>query len=546
NSVFSLNYEVDEVLAKQKEFRRRRDRKGLAEWEAERRLVVSARRRHAVRLELYLESIDILREDELGAIKQQRREAVAERFKALGWTERDMDFYGPEAKPWRALVEAPKPLTDRVWTNILPKLTPLLEENRKQNLAYDKKNNRVVRRTRADKFLMEMKYTTHPYRSILDALGVGVPSLPDLDGRSTMLKQAIMAKHLPAILNPFPWTHVALNWACLNDLSELDMSISEVEAKLEERKTQIEERVQQWRTSVERRLVEKIESGNNIDDDVILSVRGSTDSTAHLSRDTRILLRADTVFKRERYDDVFDSVFRSFKYYPNLVCSGVELFNEDAHYPWMERKDKLDLSPWVIDTEAQNIVKLLLRDLGMPDVAHVELKLLGLRFVCGRCTYRIPDSWKNMVLHYIEESEHWDTRKDDIFSSSIRHPIVVKNIHKLEQTDTPKPLIRLLTEEDATKMIALANNPASSAVVKKYSYCYLCHATGMRGFQLFSNGTRVHLEDMHDVLEPVDGIHFGSKPLDDSPDQKWLEKWDAFHDSRATGTGVMESSSTSG
>ncbi|KAG8682348.1 hypothetical protein FRC09_016831 [Ceratobasidium sp. 395] len=486
----------------------------------------------------------MLREDELGAIKQQRREAVAERLKVLGWTDRDMDFYGPEAKPWRALVEAPKPLTDRVWTNILPKLTPLLEENRKENLAYDKKKSRVARRTRVDKFLMEMKYTAHPYRSMLDALGVGVPSLPDLDGRSTMVKQALISKHLPAIPNPFPRTHIALNWACLNDLSEMDMSISEVETKLEERKTQIEERVQQWRTSIERRLVEKIESGNNIDGDVILSVRGSTDSTAHLSRDARILLRADTLFKREG-DESVDAILQRFKYYPSPVCSGAEIFNEDVRYPYTERKDKLDFSPWVRDTKAQKIAKSLLRDLGMPDIGHIELKLMGSRFVCGRCIDRIPSTWQSMIYHYIGELQHWDAEKGSMFDSSVHHPIAVKNVHELEQTSNLKPLVRLLTEEDATEMDALAN-PVSSTVVKTYSHCYLCHNTGRPGFRLGSNDIRVHLEDVHDVLEPVDGIHFGSKPLLENPDQKWLEKWDAFHDARITGTGVMESSSISG
>lgn len=73
--------------------------------------------------------------------------------------------------------------------------------------------------------------------------------------------------------NPFPKTKTALKWDCLNDLGEREITIEEVEAELAQREDQIEQAVLNWRTDIERRLVEMLELGKeNYKDDVAVTV----------------------------------------------------------------------------------------------------------------------------------------------------------------------------------------------------------------------------------------------------------------------------------
>ncbi|KAG9128587.1 hypothetical protein FRC07_000020 [Ceratobasidium sp. 392] len=534
NSVFSLRPEVEEVLEKQKEFHRARDRKGLAEWEGERRAVVSARNSHAIKLLHYFNLADMSHGRELDSVKQERREAILKRLKELGWTDRDMEFEGTGAKSWRALVEVPKPLTDRVWSNMLPKLTPLLEVNRQKNLDYDKKRRRILRRTRVDKFLMEMKFAAHPYRSLLEALGVGVPPLPDLDHFSFMVKRARLCKNQPAIANPFPGTHVALKWNCLNDLSEVEMSVEEVEAKFEARRLQIEQRVLEWRTAIERQLVEKFESGSKVDGDVVLLVKGGIGSTAHLSRDSRILLRADTIFKRTQHD-------YGPLYYPDFVCSPTEVFCEDVRYPARELKEDVDLGPLFRDNSTEKIAKSLLKGLGMPDVARIELQLLGPKFVCGRCIHEQPKSWHQMLKHYADELKVWNAQKDNAARQPVRHPIVVRYVHEPEPSDNPNPLVKFLTEAETAETTTFTVDPLPAPFPSDCTCCFLCLCTGRLGVRLGRNDMAAHLREVHDVTEPVADIHFGPQLYGDL-DDKWHERWDAFHDACMAATEALGSS----
>jgi hypothetical protein len=141
-------------------------------------------------------------------------------------------------------------------------------------------------------------------------------------------------------------------------------------------------------------------------------VKGSTDSTAHLSRDSRILLRADTIFRRRdlppdpendyrsQYGLGAPRVDNSLQYYPKFVSSDSHFFE----YSWSE--DNVEEDPRNYETnldnydryiKAENVVKPLLRELGMPDAAWAELELMNRRFTCGRCVDKMPKTWGELV-----------------------------------------------------------------------------------------------------------------------------------------------------
>jgi hypothetical protein len=144
---------------------------------------------------------------------------------------------------------------DAAWKGLLPKLIPMLEENRQRNITHATRERRVERRRRVDEFLSQMR-TVHPFQLLLDALGP--------EHRSMF--RTLMA-------NPFPKTETALKWECLNDLGEREITTERVEAELAERKDQVEQNILDWRAEIERRLVERVEFGNEERrDDVAVTV----------------------------------------------------------------------------------------------------------------------------------------------------------------------------------------------------------------------------------------------------------------------------------
>ncbi|KAG8790871.1 hypothetical protein FRC12_010795 [Ceratobasidium sp. 428] len=535
HTVFGLKHEVEEVRGKQDRFRRAGDMQGLNEWEEERKAAVLARIKHAALLRIYIEEAELSREEDLDNMKQQRRTIIVERLKNLGWTDKDMVFFGPPAKPWSALVNTPKPLTDRIWANILPKLTQMLEENRELNTINDKKEQRFMRRALVDEFLMHMKNTTHPFEPIFKALGVPTPNAPDSTGCAGTLRLLFLKLASPEVPSPFPKTQTMLDWDCLRDLTEVEMSLGEVGAELGERKAKIEEEVLEWRTSVEQRLVQMFmpEIGEHRED-VVLKVKGVTEATSGLSCNTRLLLRADTLFKHESSNtshtlSTLSVAGSSPCYYPNFVSSNSDGLNESLSHDYSQYSGETDLNQYVRDTPTEEIAKRLLMELDMPDVSHIELQVLRDRFVCGRCIDKKPKAWTRMLRHYMEELTFRDVQKDDACHAPVRHPVLVQHLHALEKAETFKPLIRFLTEEEAADMTALVE---SASDVKLY--CYLCEATGRRNKRLSRDDILVHMQEVHDVTAPVEGVYYGAEAHKES-DNTWCEEWDMFHDARATG-----------
>ncbi|KAG9094596.1 hypothetical protein FS749_012171 [Ceratobasidium sp. UAMH 11750] len=526
NLAFSLKDEVHEAHRKRSSFRSAGDEEGLVQWEKDRQAAVLARGQHAIELRHYLDKIGFLREDELAGVKEQRRADIVERLKALGWTDEDTRFHSPEGVAWRALVEVPKPLTDRIWNNLLPKLTPLLEANREWNIAYNKKEQRIERRARVDQFLLEMRYTAHPFQSILEALGVPPPPLPDLSGLRGSSRFFVLAKNPPKILNPFPRTSTALKWDCLNDLSEMEMAIEEVGAELEERKGQIEAKIVQWRTMVEQRLVEKLELGANIP----LVVEGSAEPTAHLSHNARILLRADTIFKR--IDSGSNNKPPMQYYYPEFVSPFTACaFTEYMHISISKPETNLD--QYERFTEAERVAKGLLRELGTPDVTLAELELKKRRFVCERCIGRNPLTWERLVDHYLAQDKLWNGSKDCRGEYTVRHPVVYRNTHDLDSTDNPKPLVRLCEGEEAEQLTALANSTLMDVFLSPR--CHLCEGTGKFEVRMKQANMLVHMQDVHGVAEPVEDLHYGMQFYKIQANT-WHKKWDAYHDARESKT----------
>lgn len=143
-----------------------------------------------------------------------------------------------------------------VWTNLLVKLTPLLEENRERRLAREKEENRIMRRRRLHDLLVNVKFTAHPFSAAMEVLVPGLAKDLLSTSQPSEFNFVPKTRPLPAVLNPFPPIAVILEWECLKDLSETELSVERVEELFHERREQLDKCLTDWRENLEKRLVE--------------------------------------------------------------------------------------------------------------------------------------------------------------------------------------------------------------------------------------------------------------------------------------------------
>ncbi|KAG8934732.1 hypothetical protein FRC01_000778 [Tulasnella sp. 417] len=95
------------------------------------------------------------RRDENAAVGHQRFQNIKERIIAAGWK------LGDIPRQWRwdttlnRLMCSPQPMTDRIWKNIYPKLTPYLEQGREARLGEEAEARRTLRKKSIAEYFSE-------------------------------------------------------------------------------------------------------------------------------------------------------------------------------------------------------------------------------------------------------------------------------------------------------------------------------------------------------------------------------------------------------
>ncbi|KDN44217.1 hypothetical protein RSAG8_05690, partial [Rhizoctonia solani AG-8 WAC10335] len=155
-------------------------------------------------LVVYLNSANVSRLGELNDLKSERREQIHERLSALGWEDQYLRFdRGNAERQWNLLVGVSKPLTDRTSSNMLPKLTQLLEENRAEIDKIHQRQHRCARILKAEDLLRQLRRDTHPYQSIINALQMEGPLIQT--GFNSLEYRLILP-------TPFPDNRVIRGW----------------------------------------------------------------------------------------------------------------------------------------------------------------------------------------------------------------------------------------------------------------------------------------------------------------------------------------------
>ncbi|KAG8735476.1 hypothetical protein FRC10_010473, partial [Ceratobasidium sp. 414] len=372
---YFLVKDVEEVFRTQQQLMRACDEQGLLRWISNRRDEITAKLEDSHMINRYLESADIFSVRQSDSAKRERRQIICERLKELGWTDEDMLFDEDWAKNWNSLIENKRLLPEDAWAIALPSLNSVLGTNRGCRAGRAEYKRLQSELQHLQDLFTHFKRTTHPFASVLCAVGIDLSrpleTFPDPFHESCVELQ-----------NPFPENATALKWECCNNIPDFSLDHAETDRLFKERRTQMEDHLVGWRTELERCLVEKFQAGTGGTGDVILTVKGDTNLTAHFSADTRFLLRADTIFQHPLTNPTYHLPW----FYPGFLSSPSDSrFTYQAVHGYQNPDSRIyklamSVDEWNPHTDAQMIAKAILKGLDMPDVTHFELLALGKRF----------------------------------------------------------------------------------------------------------------------------------------------------------------------
>ncbi|CUA70930.1 hypothetical protein RSOLAG22IIIB_09204 [Rhizoctonia solani] len=285
---YVLRQNLAEVQAGYDKMARAKGKTALVDWEQETKNMISQRKEDG---QVLAEVISALERDEKQVINnviQIRRSEIERRLGELGWTEEDMSFgwFSGLYVPYSQLVNQPKPLTERIWTNIQPKLIPILQANRVENLEMQRVDLKKKRRDRLSELFLEIKDRTTPTLEFQ----IQLPGLLASDNGSTTTAQ---------FTPPFPNLACLFNLPLLKELPEGEGTVEDMEARFEENRAQIEDFIAEWQASVQTQFANQLDQGH-IDLGRILQpyniATDNGDPFSDLPNELKLLLRADMTF----------------------------------------------------------------------------------------------------------------------------------------------------------------------------------------------------------------------------------------------------------
>ncbi|KAG8725519.1 hypothetical protein FRC09_013758 [Ceratobasidium sp. 395] len=405
---------------------------------------------------------------------------------------------------WKTIVEQPRPVTERGWKMLKPVVAKVLDESQFCHYDDEDVNRQRICSERLSELLGQIASEYMPLKPIATALGI--------DAVSTSAPAASTDRIYYLMLTPHPNQADALEWECLRLFENADFSRHQTDEIFGQRSDIIAAEIESWRIKVitelgqivsvsnsgrkkkrnDVRLMQNtlrlrslwiwgVGSGSPGLSGVLLSApehvssRGahapehpelsggsgsnpkirsvgsapglktillsSVEPGATLDSSTRQLLRADCVFKASRQHPLYSILYLGKSHYVPLPLFFPDLLVTRRDIAW-------DIADFEAYPDAKRVAKELLKHLGMEDAAHVEMKTMGSRFVCGRCADRKARDWNGIIGHYLEEQRR---RRHTQEQSSI--PIT--QIHNLSH-HIDKPLVEIVSSKDAGETTPLS------------------------------------------------------------------------------------------
>ncbi|KAG9088402.1 hypothetical protein FS749_002184, partial [Ceratobasidium sp. UAMH 11750] len=539
----SLKKEVKLVKSRLRWLRRSKDEEALQTWVQARTVELERRKEHA---DLVTNALKKAHKERINKLKQNWNERVQRQLLALGYTQKEEDLPLEKRSRWRSFFNRTDVLTRWKWQELKPEMIRFLEAEMKDR----PERERIQRRSSRNTELCSLFSSVQHVKS----------TLPEVADEPPAAERAIMmAEWLPP-----PTYDDALEWPVIQELLETDRPVAEMSNSFEERRHEIIQQVENWGKQVKRDWANILREGRKSDGLVAdpPRPRPETDGTSadpfeNFDADTCLLLRADSIFSFERR---YDSTL--IRTYDSMVMA-----LSPGGWSYDARNDgKLDLTDYTWDSQGSSLARTFLQIMGKQDVSSVEFNAWpGRLFACGRCSTPVR-SWLSIIDHYEDEASAWGDIQDRLASLAELN-IIYNHVHDLE-SNNPKPLIRLLSTEEAEAIDGKSqedaqtsiqngstNGPATPSVSESgasspvedadqvepgdehntaseendeaeeddtqsdYFKCKLCEQ-GKIKTPFFSKVTDLfpHLTDVHDMLDPQWGTH-GEDPdsAEDNP-----------------------------
>ncbi|KAF8600704.1 hypothetical protein BDV93DRAFT_510727 [Ceratobasidium sp. AG-I] len=478
---YCLRDDVDAVLLRLDILEKSGGDSELDAWKAEREEEVAARRLSTV-LKTFLDHLESQDQFEKYGLKSERRNAIERRLIELGWDQKDLQLYYVGTREWDQLVEQPKPLTERIWTNIRPKLIPLLERNRELRLETEKEQRKHARKLKLSQLLSHIKDADPP---LIDAQIKNIEPPSWIPSSPT-----IKVSHQRV----FPLAVDLLEYPIMKSLDEADVSASEMEARFEEHREEINAHISEWRVQIEGHMAELLRKGRESDGlreaapaPILPVVELEPNPFDKVSDDLKILLRADSLF-----ESTSSPFMTPFNYSALTSVRGSSMY---AHL----REHPLDLAGYRRDARAQGFAKALLAGMGKPDASFLELKSVEPRLMCGRCHNGVFYNWEEMVGHYIDEKRAWEKIQTRILAAE-KLGITFKNVHALDAKNET-PLTETVNSDSFRSHYA-------SWTLPNYK-CLLCTKVGgLPDIQCPKTRIIKHVSQVHSVANPQKVEHY--------------------------------------
>ncbi|KAF8602455.1 hypothetical protein BDV93DRAFT_193992 [Ceratobasidium sp. AG-I] len=464
---------------------------GLYEtWRMNRRSHVEKRRQFGYFLTQFQWSVEHPRLLELDCLRMERQKIIYKRLRGLGWSDADFDFsYSVVKDQWQDLLDRPQVFNDQstfnslrpfnadthfiqAWEKLLFQLVSLLEAKRREPHERKKDLRKEERRKRVYVLLQELKPQINPFRRLLEDLGFD-PS-QSLNASENVL---IILSRL--VHYPFPNYATVLEAPCLDDVNNLELTVEEVDRLFYEHQDEIERKITEWREQGEQQLVDLWkEEGRNA-----LSITTGNATTTQLSN-TDFLLRADTIFVCHTPGCPGTQLYP--KRYPNLVKE------RSFYHKYYELPSKMIWMKHYRHFEAEKVTKAILGRHEMPDAMYYELEVKGAAFVCERCEHKEPQTWDEMLEHYIYEGKIWhqQTQQDPIVKTSV--PVTILYTH--DPTVTLNPFIHIIDDEDKDKPTV-----PPTLIDSEPLDCLLCKNRHHRRTLENLEGMKRHLLNVHKI-----------------------------------------------
>ncbi|CAE6427724.1 unnamed protein product, partial [Rhizoctonia solani] len=437
--------------------------------------VLSAHERHGK--DLVYDKIDL------------RRSEIRRRLKQLGWTKEDMTFsLSKHRNEYYVLVEQPRPLTERIWTSIKPKLISLLEANRVQRAEDERLDHMEERRSHLVRLCSEFKDQTTPELEI--QVQRPDPLHPNENPIATI-----------RFTTPFPSSSCLLSWPFLKDLHETESTIEDMEARFEADREQIEDLIAKWQLCVQAHFLDQLRQGLSIQVEPLQTTNILTnngDPFVNLSDELKLLLRADSLFYCKTSESSPNGHTRPETYRSILVIQGlIGSSNSQSFSHDFLSTPKLD--QFLMYPEAQELARMLLISMGRPHASFLEMEAIGRHFRCGRC-HEVGMSWNELVLHYVRHKNLYQKVREEP-QQLTNDGVTYKNIHDPEIQPT-RPMVKFCLTP-----------PRIYGGVIHLEVCQLCQKIQfIRGIVALSKPDMIqHLLDVHRIKKPKVEKHHAAR-----------------------------------